>query len=373
MPRGGVPRGVGAGPGLLHCGDEREVRARQVVNATGVWTDDVQSWAGRGRIKVRASKGVHLVVPRDRIAADAGIILRTPTSVLFVIPWPDVVHIRHWIVGTTDTDWELGKSHPAASAADITYLLNQANRVLRQPLGPADVEGVYAGLRPLLHGESEATSRLSREHAVNQPVAGLLTVAGGKYTTYRVMARDAVDMLARNLDKRVPDSVTDATPLVGATGFHAAWNRRHRMAEETGLHVERIEHLLHRYGSRVDELLDLAADDPDLRQPLPGAEDHLAVEVVYAASHEGALHLDDVLTRRTRVSIETFDRGVTAAEDAARLMARVLGWDDDTIKREVEHYLLRVAAERESQTMADDATADATRLGAPEVRMGARP
>ena len=357
----------------LESGQELDVRARQVVNATGVWTDDVQSWAGRGRIKVRASKGVHLVVPRDRIAADSGIILRTASSVLFVIPWPDVAHVRHWIVGTTDTEWDLGKSHPAASAADITYLLGQVNRVLRQPLSPADVEGVYAGLRPLLHGESEATSRLSREHAVNQPVAGLLTVAGGKYTTYRVMARDAVDLLARNLDRRVPESVTEATPLIGATGYQAAWNRRHRLADESGLHVERIEHLLHRYGSRVDEVLDLAADDPALRRPLTGAEDHLAAEVVYASSHEGALHLDDVLTRRTRVSIETFDRGVTAAEETARLMARVLSWDEDTIQREVEHYLLRVAAERDSQTMADDATADATRLGAPEVRLGARP
>jgi glycerol-3-phosphate dehydrogenase len=205
-------------------GKQLDVRARQVVNATGVWTDDVQQLVGRGRIRVRASKGIHLVVPRDRIHADAGIVLRTETSVLFVVPWG-----RHWMVGTTDTDWELGKSHPAASATDIQYLLDRVNRVLRTPLTHEDVEGVFAGLRPLLYGESEATSKLSREHAVGQTVAGLITIAGGKYTTYRVMAADAVDAVARNLDHRVPDSVTDEVPLVGATGFHALWNQRQQL------------------------------------------------------------------------------------------------------------------------------------------------
>ena len=355
----------------LEGGEEIDLRARQVINATGVWTDEVQSWAGRGRIKVRASKGIHLVVPRDRIASDSGLILRTASSVLFVIPWPHATQPAHWIIGTTDTDWDLDKAHPAASAADIDYILERVNRVLRQPLGHADVEGVYAGLRPLLHGESEATSRLSREHAVNQPVAGLVTVAGGKYTTYRIMARDAVDAAARNLDRRVPPSATQITPLVGAFGYQAAWNRRHRLAEEAGVHVARVEHLLRRYGARIGEVLDLLADRPDLRRPLEGADHYLAVEAAYAASHEGALHLDDVLTRRTRVSIETFDRGVGAAEPVARIVGTVLGWDDDTVKREVEHYHARVAAERQSQTQADDHTADAARLGAPDVRMGA--
>jgi glycerol-3-phosphate dehydrogenase len=350
----------------LESGEEFDLRARQVINATGVWTDDLQSFAGRGRIKVKASKGVHLVVPRDRIHADSGIILRTPNSVLFVIPWG-----RHWIIGTTDTEWTLGKAHPAASKADIDYILEQVNGVLAQPLTAADVEGVYAGLRPLLHGESEATSTLSREHAVSQAVPGLVTVAGGKYTTYRVMAADAVDMAAYGLDARVPRSCTDETPLLGAVGYRAVWNRRRSLAAESGLHVARIEHLLQRYGTLADELLAMIAKDPDLGRPVAGAEDYLAVEVVYAASHEGALHLDDVLTRRTHISIETFDRGVAAAEHVAPLMARVLGWDDEAVKREVEHYLLRVAAELESQQQADDHTADAARLGAPDVRLGA--
>ena len=360
-------RVVGVRVRELESGDEFEIRARQVINATGVWTDDVQGMVGRGRIRVRASKGVHLVVPRDRVHSDSGLVLRTATSVLFVIPWG-----RHWIIGTTDTEWNLGKAHPAASRADIDYILGQVNTVLSQPLTRADVQGVYAGLRPLLHGESEETSTLSREHAVSQAVPGLVTVAGGKYTTYRVMAKDAVDMAAYGLDARVPPSCTDITPLAGAVGFQSAWNRRRSLATESGLHVARIEHLLGRYGTLIDEVLALIDKDPSLAEPVEGAEDYLAVEVVYAAGHEGALHLDDVLTRRTHVSIETFDRGVAAAEPVARLMGRVLGWDDDAVKREIEHYLLRVAAELESQEQKDDHTADAARLGAPDVRLGAR-
>jgi glycerol-3-phosphate dehydrogenase len=349
-------------------GEDIDVRARQVVNATGVWADQIQEMAGRGRIRVRASKGIHLVVPKDRIHGDSGLILRTERSVLFVIPWG-----RHWLVGTTDTDWDLDLAHPAASGSDIQFLLDRVNRVLRTPLTHADVEGVFAGLRPLLYGESEATSKLSREHAVAQTVAGLITIAGGKYTTYRVMAEDAVDAAARNLPQRVPSSVTDRTPLLGAQGYHALWNRRRRFADEVGLHVSRIEHLLGRYGSLITELLDLLADRPELGERIAGAEDYLRVEAIYAASHEGALHLDDLLTRRTRISIETFDRGLAAARDVAPLMGEVLGWDEDTIAREIEHYAARVAAEVESQRMPDDHTADAARMGARDVRVGARP
>jgi glycerol-3-phosphate dehydrogenase len=348
-------------------GEDIDVRARQVINATGVWADSIQEMAGRGRVRVRASKGIHLVVPKDRIHGDSGLILRTERSVLFVIPWG-----RHWLVGTTDTDWDLDLAHPAASASDIQYLLDHVNRVLRTPLTHADVEGVYAGLRPLLYGESEATSKLSREHAVAQTVAGLITIAGGKYTTYRVMAEDAVDAAARSLPQRTPRSVTARTPLLGAQGYHALWNRRRRLADEVGVHVSRIEHLLGRYGAMITELLDLLADRPELGERIAGAEDYLRVEAVYAASHEGALHLDDLLTRRTRISIETFDRGQAAARDVAPLMGEVLGWDEDTVAREIEHYEARVAAEVESQRMPDDHTADAARMGARDVRVGAR-
>ena len=342
---------------------EIEVRARQVVNATGVWTDMTQAMAGeRGQFHVRASKGVHLVVPRDRIQSSTGLILRTETSVLFVIPWG-----RHWIIGTTDTDWDLGKAHPAASSRDIDYLLEHVNAVLVTPLTREDVEGVYAGLRPLLSGESESTSKLSREHTVGHPVPGLVVVAGGKYTTYRVMAKDAVDAVSHGLDGKVPECCTDRVPLVGADGYAALWNARHRLATRHGLHVARLEHLLHRYGSLVHEVLALVDDDATLGEPLEGADDYLRAEVVYAAAAEGARHLDDVLARRTRISIETFDRGVTAAPVAAALLAPVLGWSEAQVAREVEHYLARVEAERLSQEQPDDQSADTARLGAPEI------
>lgn len=347
-----------------HIGDQEiEVRGRQVVNATGVWTDDVQHLVGeRGKFKVRASKGVHLLVPRDRIFLNTGLILRTETSVLFVIPWG-----RHWIVGTTDTDWNLDLAHPAATAKDIEYILGLVNDVVAEPLGPDDVEGVYAGLRPLLTGDSdESVSQLSREHSVAVPVPGLIAVAGGKYTTYRVMGKDAIDMAAHGLEAHVPESVTDVTPLVGAEGYQALWNLRHRLAERSGLHPARIEHLLQRHGSRIEDLLDEVKRDPTLGEPLPGADDYLRVEVRHAASHEGALHLDDVLARRTRISIETFDRGLASARPAADLMAEVLGWSPEQVDREVGFYEQRVAAERESQRQPTDEAADAARRRAPD-------
>lgn len=356
-------RVVGVNAHDLETGERFEIRARQVVNATGVWTDDTQSMVGeRGQFKVRASKGVHLVVPRDRIHSKLGLLLRTEKSVLFVIPWG-----RHWLVGTTDTDWNLDKAHPAATAADIDYLLEHVNKVLAVPLTRDDVEGVFAGLRPLLAGESDQTSKLSREHIVAHTVPGLVVVAGGKWTTYRIMAKDAIDEAVAALDGKVSKSITEDIALLGAEGYAAAWNKRGKIARAFGVHKVRIEHLLNRYGVMTDELLDLIKDRPELQEPLPGADDYIAAEVVYAATHEGALHLDDVLARRTRISIEAWDRGASAAPVAAALMAEVLGWDEERTQSEVDHYLKRVAAELESQKMPDDASADKARLEAPDI------
>ncbi|HEU5429311.1 MAG TPA: glycerol-3-phosphate dehydrogenase/oxidase [Actinocrinis sp.] len=343
-------------------GEQFEIKAAQVVNATGVWTDETQAMVGeRGKFHVTASKGVHLVVPKDRIQSASGIILRTEKSVLFVIPWG-----RHWIIGTTDTSWNLDKAHPAASATDIDYVLSHVNKVLRTELTREDVEGVYAGLRPLLSGESDETSKLSREHIVAHAAPGLVVVAGGKYTTYRVMAADAVDAALHGLDRRGPASCTDTVALLGADGYPALWNARTRIAAASGLHVARIEHLLHRYGSLAEEVIALVEKDRALGQPLEGADDYLRAEIVYAASHEGANHLEDVLARRTRISFETFDRGVGSARPAAELMAATLGWDDERLEREIAHYTAQIDAERESQLQPDDQSADAARMGAPD-------
>jgi len=360
-------RVVGVRARDLESGHEFEIRARVVVNAAGVWTDEIQDLiGGRGAINVQASKGIHIVVPRDRIRSETGFITRTPTSVLFVIPWG-----RHWIIGTTDTAWNLDKAHPAASRADIEYILEHVNRILREPLDHDDVVGVYAGLRPLLTGESEPTSKISREHTVVTPVPGLVMIAGGKLTTYRVMARDAVDAAAHSLKNSinlgVRDSITDRVPLLGADGFETRGNQRVMLARHSGLHVARIDHLLARYGGLIDDLLDLIRDRRMLALPLEGAEDYLAAEIVYAVTHEGARHLDDVLTRRTRISIELFDRGTAAAPHAASLMAAELGWDRARTADEVDHYLRRVEAERQSQQKLTDQEADEARVSAPDI------
>ncbi|GGO19771.1 glycerol-3-phosphate dehydrogenase [Microbispora rosea subsp. aerata] len=351
----------------LESGAEIRVRARQVINATGVWTDEIQRLAGaspgsRGSVTVQASKGVHLVVPRERIRLDTGLILRTEKSVLFVIPWGP-----HWIVGTTDTPWNLDKVEPAPTRADIDYILEHVNAVLRTPLTHDDVEGVYAGLRPLLgtpgSGSSE-TVKLSREHAVIRPEPGLVIVAGGKYTTYRVMAKDAVDVAVAGLGRKVPASVTDRVPVLGAAGFEALRNNRRRLADRAGLPVARVDHLLGRYGSCVEEVLALIEGDPRLGEPIPGAEGYLAAEAVYAVTHEGALHLEDVLVRRTRVFIEERDRGLAAAPEVAALIAPVLGWDDDRVRAEIDAYRAEVEADLAAQREIDDAAANAVRLAA---------
>jgi glycerol-3-phosphate dehydrogenase len=195
-------------------------------------------------------------------------------------------------------------------------------------------------------------------------------IAGGKYTTYRVMAKDAVDLGVKVLDRPVPECLTDKVPLVGAAGYEALLNTKDALAARSGLSVDRIDHLLGRYGSAVREVLDLIAEHPELGEPLEHAPRYLKVEAYYGASHEGALHLDDLLARRLRVSVDTWDRGVDVAHEVADIVAPLLGWDGATVENEVEHYRKRVDAERESQQQTDDQTADSARLGAPEVRVG---
>jgi glycerol-3-phosphate dehydrogenase len=351
----------------LETGAVIDVPARTVIAATGVASGDIAAMlpgaTGGAGLRIRASKGVHLVVPRSAIAGDAGLILRTPVSVLFVLPWGG-----HWIIGTTDTDWELDRDHPAASAHDIGYLLALVNQVLERPLTPHDIEGVYAGLRPLLAGEQDATSALSREHAVVEPAPGLFLVAGGKLTTYRVMAADVVDRAARRLGRRVPPSTTGQLPLLGADGAAAMARATDGLARRHHLATGAVEHLVHRYGSVAGEVLAAVDGAPELAAPLPGAPEHLAAEVVHAVRAEAALHLEDVLARRTRIATESGHRGEESAETVARLMGGELGWSPADREREVAHYRARVAAERESERMPDDRRADAARLGVPDVR-----
>lgn len=341
-----------------------DVRGHVVVNATGVWTDEIQALSKlRGRFRVRASKGVHIVVPRDRIVSEVAIILRTEQSVLFVIPWG-----THWIIGTTDTDWNLDLAHPAATKADIDYILDQVNTVLVTPLTHDDIDGVYAGLRPLLAGESDDTSKLSREHAVAVPAPGLVAIAGGKYTTYRVMAADAIDAASEYIPARVAPSITEKVQLMGADGYFALINQTEHVGAPQGLHPYRVRHLLDRYGSLIGEVLAMAQRRPELLSPITEAPVYLKVEAAYAAAAEGALHLEDILARRMRISIEYPHRGVDCAREVAEVVAPVLGWSEDDVEREVTTYVARVQAEVLSQAQPDDMSADALRASAPEVR-----
>jgi glycerol-3-phosphate dehydrogenase len=334
---------------LLHQADIT-MRARHVVLATGAWTDSDE-------LRVRPSKGVHITVPRARIAMESGLLMRTEKSVLFVIPWGD-----HWLIGDTDTEWPYDPAHAAASRADVAYLLAKINGVLRHPLTEADVEGVFAGLRPLVAASAAAdTTKLSREHTISTPAPGLSVIGGGKYTTYRIMARDLIDVAAADLasqgSRRVPASVTHALPLLGADQWPQRWAARRETAGSSGLPLGQVERLLNRYGSGTDDLLQLIAARPELGEPLAGAGGYLRVEVVYACTHEGAVHLEDVLARRTRTAIEVRDRGVSAAADACDLMATELGWSPAQRERELTSYRAWVAAQLAGETAHDDESA----------------
>jgi glycerol-3-phosphate dehydrogenase len=355
----------------LLTGADLSIRARQTVLATGAWTATA-AWASQaglgapgqdGRLQVRPSKGVHIVVPRDRIRMDTGLLTRTEKSVLFVIPWGD-----HWLIGDTDTEWPHDPAQPSASRADLDYLLAKTNARLRRPLTHADIEGVFAGLRPLVAvGQGGDTTKLSREHTVSTVAPGLTAIAGGKYTTYRVMARDLIDAAAAGLPRPAPPSRTDMVPLAGAAGYHERWARRDQLATAAGLPGREIERLLSRYGSCVDDLLGLIRARPELGQPVAGAGGYLAAEVVYACTHEGAVRLDDVLARRTRTAIEVRDRGLAAAPHAAALMAPELGWDAARTSQEVTRFRDAVAADLAGQAEPDDLGAYRAHAGAPDL------
>jgi len=353
---------IGATVCDLETGHTFDIRATKVINATGVWIDQIQAMAGPAGLRVEAAKGIHITIPGDRLQGHSGVVVRTKKSVLFIIPWGD-----QWLLGTTDTPWHLDRNHPAASSADIDYLLDQANTVLECQLTSADVIGVFAGLRPLIKGTDADTTKLSREHAVAEPIPGLISIAGGKFTTYRVMAADTIDAAIEGIERAVPASCTAEIPLIGADGWQQLSESAPELATGNEIPVEIIERLLWRHGSGITDVLRIAAQDPALKATLPGGR-YLAAEVVYATRHEGALHLDDVLARRMRISFENPERGVSTAERAAQLMAAELGWDSNRVADEVRLWIARVAAERAANAAPEDNSADAARRAATDAR-----
>lgn len=352
---------TGAAVTDLETGERREIHAARTINATGVWTEQTQDMAtDEGGLRVLASKGIHIVVPRQAIDAETGIFLRTEKSVLFIIPWP-----RYWVIGTTDTPWRQDVSKPVATAADIDYVLEHANEVLSRPIRREDIIGTYAGLRPLLQphlkpGAEAASTKVSREHTVTRVAPGLTSIAGGKLTTYRVMAADAVDHALGEALARAHPSATADLPLVGAAGYHEQVARAGAVARQRGWTLARVTHLLDRYGDELPALLkaiDEAGPQAAWDRPLAEAPDYLRAEVAWAVTHEGAAHLDDVLLRRVRLDMERRDRGLGVADEVMEVMAPLLDWSAQEIAAEKAAYAERVSQIAAAEAETTDAAA----------------
>jgi len=319
------------------------VTAGVVVMCAGVWSDELHEKFGlKAGYEVRMSKGAHIVLPGSAIKSEVGIILKTPVSVLFVIPWGD-----KWIVGTTDTEFDGDRNEPLATRDDIDYILAQANRVLEPQLKYEDIIGVYAGLRPLVSRKADAsTTKLSREHTVDRPAAGFVSIAGGKYTTYRVMAQDVIDLGAKELRGEVKKSATDKLPIVGADGYGALVQQVPLIARESGLSETTVIHLLNRYGSLISEILGLIEADSTLSQLLSPELPYIRAEIHYAASHEGARSIEDVVSRRTRLAFEAHDGADLLLEAIADIIAPILNWDSPTRAESIKQYKIISESER---------------------------
>ena len=330
----------------LESGETLSVKAKTTIMAAGVWTDPLYKKFGvNPGYAVRMSKGAHIVVPGDAIKSETGVIIKTNVSVLFIIPWGD-----KWIVGTTDTDYDESREEPLASREDVTYIINQANRVLEPKLRRDQVIGVFAGLRPLVSTDPESpTTKLSREHVVDSPAPGFVSIAGGKYTTYRVMAEDAVNEAINHLRKIVPDSTTETLAIIGAEGYSVLMNQIPRLAKMYSIEESSVEHLLNRYGSLIDEVLNPGIQKPALLERLAPELPYLKAEILYAVTHEGARSIDDVLSRRTRISFESKDQGLGVVDVVADLISEALEWGAKERKASIKQY--REIIERQNELL----------------------
>jgi len=334
---------IGAKVRDLNSGKLITISAKVTVMCAGVWSDQLHKKFGiKPGYKVAMSKGAHIVLPKGAINSDAGIILKTAVSVLFIIPWSN-----KWIVGTTDTPYRADRTNPVATKEDVEYLIDQANRVLHPKISADQIIGVFAGLRPLVANDSSSkTTKLSREHTVDRPAPGFVSIAGGKYTTYRIMAKDVIDLAVNDLLRIVPESVTDKLPAIGADGYFALVQQIEQLAEISGLTDETITHLLNRYGSLISEIFEIIEGDSNLAQLVSTDLPYLKAEIVYAATHEGAQSVDDVLSRRTRIAFEASDGGESIAQGVATLLAPILGWDAAAKKVSVTEYTKLLKVER---------------------------
>lgn len=332
-----------------------DISARVVVNATGVWVDDVQHMdTGPGQEMMRPARGVHMVVPSSLVRNDVAVILPAPGGLgsVFAIPWHegDLTYI-----GTTDTDYAGDLDQMLVNADDIDILLSHINPNVQSPLAQADVLGTWAGIRPLMKGAtSERTADLSRQHKITRWPSDVVSVTGGKLTTYRRMAEDTVDKALEVLGRQARCR-TKSVALHGAAG--------HDRVRDGGIDPAGRERLVNRYGADAAVLIAMVAADPGLAEPLVAGVPYLRVEARYAAEQEMAVTLDDVLSRRTRARLLARDASADAADTVAALIAATLGWSSEEQRRQVEDYRASVAAER-AAVEAPAPQADAAERGA---------
>lgn len=334
--------GAGAVTGLhvsdrLGDAEPLTIRTQAIVNAAGVWADDLRSMEEGAAVEsLRPAKGIHLAMPLHLFGNRRAVILPVPKDrrSIFILPWGRVA----W-VGTTDTDYDGPLDDPQATPDDIAYVLRALNTWLQRPVGPADIISTWAGLRPLVAGTtSERTADLSRNHAIIHGAPGMVTVTGGKLTTYRLMAQDTIDELIVKRGLTAGRSLTKDLPLDGAVGF----DPDRVCPAGTGIDAQVWESLLHRHGALADAVAEIARTDPELGRRLVPDLPYIRAEVLHAVRAELALTVADVLERRIRLSLEDRSRGLDALDDVVELMGDELAWDNPRRQGEKVAYTARV-------------------------------
>ena len=315
-----------------------DVAARVLVNAAGVWVDDVEHMdAGPGHELMRPARGVHMVVPSALVRNDVAVILPIPhgPGVVFAIPWYEGTLTY---IGTTDVDYDGDLDELWVNGDESDTLLGHTKANVETPLTAADVVGAWAGVRPLLKGaKTSRTADLSRHHKVTRWPSDVVSVTGGKFTTYRQMAEDTVDVVLDVVGRRAGCRTTSLA-LHGASGYDHV--------DDGGLGIDVRDHLVNRYGADAATLIGMAVADPSLAEPLVPGLPYLRAEARYAAEHEMVVDLDDVFSRRTRARLLARDATAELAESVATLIAGPLGWSPEEQAGQVERYRASVTAER---------------------------
>ncbi|NOY27059.1 MAG: glycerol-3-phosphate dehydrogenase [Oligoflexia bacterium] len=349
-------------------GKELDVRAHAIINATGPWSDRTRALSmDGGAARLRPTKGVHIVVDAERLAVNNAVVTFHPKDgrVLFAIPWGDRTY-----VGTTDTDYAEDPAEVAATCEDVAYLLAAVNSYFPSArLTPHDVISTWAGVRPLIQDVAEGESSVSREHDIRIDADGLITIAGGKLTTYRKMAEEVVDkaigllMLTGQVHDDLRQARTDKEPLPGAVGWpenddHAAVARRVLEVGGGRLSEATARLLADSYGMRGLDVASLAADDQALVAPLVAGRPEILAQVDFAVHQELAATVCDIMIRRTQLFFRDVDQGLSACAAVAARMAHLLGWDEERTTQEELSYQAEVARSRRWRGAEDGAGED---------------